>query len=313
MFTNKTILVTGGTGSFGKEFVKEALTLNPQKVIVFSRDELKQHEMQLMYPNEPRLRFFLGDVRDRDRLYRAFEGVNIVVHAAALKQVPAAEYNPFEFVKTNVMGAQNVADAAIDRNVEKVLALSTDKAVNPINLYGATKLCSDRLLLAANRYSGTHPTKFSVVRYGNVAGSRGSVLPIFLKYRGTDTPVPVTDPSMTRFWISLPQAVKFVIDSLDRMKGGEVFIPKLPTMSITDLVEALDCKYFVSGIRPGEKIHEALIAQEESRDTREFDTYYVIDAQATAGTPVPPNFQYTSDQNQTKLTSWELHSMVSTL
>ncbi len=241
MLNGKTVLITGGTGSFGKRFTDVVLNrYKPKKLIIFSRDELKQFEMQAKWGEDeyPNIRYFIGDVRDRDRLYRAFDGVDVVVHAAALKQVPAAEYNPIEAVKTNVLGAANVIDAAIDRGVQRVVALSTDKAASPINLYGATKLCSDKLFVAANSYSGAHKTRFSVVRYGNVVGSRGSVVPFFLKRRKTGK-LPITDPRMTRFWITLDQGVEFVLASLDRMSGGEIFVPKIPSMKLTDLAKVI--------------------------------------------------------------------------
>ncbi|HWI47284.1 MAG TPA: UDP-N-acetylglucosamine 4,6-dehydratase (inverting), partial [Rummeliibacillus sp.] len=273
---DKVVLVTGGTGSFGKKFIRKALTLGVKKIIVFSRDELKQYEMAQEF-TDPRIRFFIGDVRDKDRLYRAFDGVDIVIHAAALKHVGACEYNPFEAIKTNVHGAQNIVEAAIDRGVEKVIALSTDKACSPINLYGATKLASDKLFIAANAYVGDKHTKFSVVRYGNVVGSRGSVVPFFKKMRETGV-LPVTDDRMTRFWITLDQGVQFVIDNLGRMHGGELFVPKIPSMNIMDLAKAIgpDCEVKIVGIRPGEKLHEAMITEDDARHTIEFDDYYVI-------------------------------------
>lgn len=311
MLEGKTVLVTGGTGSFGKAFVSRVLKdQNPKKVIVFSRDELKQWEMAQTVQDE-RVRFFLGDVRDRDRLYRAFDGVDVVVHAAALKQVVAAEYNPVEAIKTNVMGAVNVIDAAIDRNVEKVVALSTDKAVNPVNLYGATKLCSDKLFAAANHYSGVHRTRFAIVRYGNVIGSRGSVVPVFLAAKGSE--VAVTDPRMTRFWITLPQAVQFVLDSLGRMQGGEIFVPKIPSMKIVDLATSLGCTYKVTGIRPGEKLHEVLISEDEARNAYALDDCYIITGSAGAaseGQRVASSFRYTSDANPEQLTLEDLELLV---
>lgn len=278
MLENKTVLVTGGTGSFGKAFCRTVLDkYNPKKVIVFSRDELKQYEMAQEFKQE-NIRFFLGDVRDRDRLYRAFDGVDIVIHAAALKQVPAAEYNPEEFIKTNINGASNVINAAIDRNVEKVIALSTDKAVNPINLYGATKLCSDKLFLAANSYSGGRVTSFSLCRYGNVVGSRGSVVPFFKTIKNTTRVYPVTDIRMTRFWLTLDQAVDLVIKALDSPIKGGIFVPKIPSMTIMGLLAAMDPdgKYEEVGIRPGEKIHETLIPSEEVPHAQEFSDHYVI-------------------------------------
>jgi len=278
MFTNQTILVTGGTGSFGKRFIASVLKQNVKKVIVFSRDELKQYEMAQEF-TDPRVRFFIGDVRDKDRLYRAFDGVDIVIHAAALKHVGACEYNPFEAVKTNIHGAQNIIEAAIDRGVKKVIALSTDKAASPINLYGATKLASDKLFVAGNSYAGDKETRFSVVRYGNVVGSRGSVVPFFKKLKEDGaTVIPVTDERMTRFWITLDQGVQFVIDSLERMKGGEIFIPKIPSMNILDLAKAIapECATEIVGIRPGEKLHEAMITEDDARHTLEYADHFVI-------------------------------------
>lgn len=274
------ILVTGGTGSFGRRFVRTVLTKHsPARLAVYSRDELKQFQMRQEFPIDeyPNLRFFIGDVRDRERLYRAFDGVHIVVHAAALKQVPAAEYNPLEAIKTNINGAANVIDAAIDREVKKVLALSTDKAANPVNLYGATKLCSDKLFVAANAYSGFHRTKFSVVRYGNVVGSRGSVFPYFLAQRSTGR-LTITDPRMTRFLITLDQGVQFVLNAIKRMNGGEIFVPKIPSVRISDLARVIgpECEHSVIGIRPGEKLHEVMISEDDARTTVEFDKYYVI-------------------------------------
>lgn len=311
---NKTVLVTGGTGSFGKKFVKQALKLNVKKIIIFSRDELKQYEMRQQFHDE-RIRFFIGDVRDKDRLVRAFEGVDIVVHAAAMKHVDACEYNPFEAIKTNIHGAQNIIEAAIDCGVEKVIALSTDKACSPVNLYGATKLASDKLFVAANSYVGSKKTGFSVVRYGNVAGSRGSVVPFFKKVRETGT-IPVTDHRMTRFWITLDQGVQFVIDSLERMHGGEIFVPKIPSMKVMDLAKALapECQVEIVGIRPGEKLHEAMIMEDDARHTVEFDDHYVIQPEfpwwskkfAEGGKTLPEGFAYTSDNNAEWLTIEQL-------
>jgi UDP-N-acetylglucosamine 4,6-dehydratase/5-epimerase len=319
------ILVTGGTGSFGQKFTETVLTrFKPRKLIIFSRGELKQFEMQQRYSEDRYscMRYFIGDVRDRDRLYRAFDGVDIVVHAAALKQVPAAEYNPGEAVKTNVLGAMNVVDAAIDCGVEKVIALSTDKAANPINLYGATKLCSDKLFVAANSYSGTHKTRFSVVRYGNVLGSRGSVVPYFLGLRASGV-LPITDVRMTRFWITLERGVEFVLNSLERMRGGEVFVPKIPSMRITDLARAIapECKTKDVGIRPGEKLHEIMISEDDARHTVEHDDYYAIlppihswdtDEYITenGGRPCPEGFCYSSDKNTQWLSVDELKGMI---
>ncbi|NQT22161.1 MAG: UDP-N-acetylglucosamine 4,6-dehydratase (inverting) [Candidatus Omnitrophica bacterium] len=281
MLNNKVILITGGTGSFGKEFTSYMLNhYKPKKLIIFSRDEYKQSEMAKRFPdtNYP-IRFFLGDIRDRDRLYRAFENVDYVVHAAALKQVPSLEYNPFEAVKTNVIGANNIADAALDRGVEKVIALSTDKAVNPINLYGATKVVAEKIFIAANSYRGRKKTIFSVVRYGNVVGSRGSVIPLFmnLKKRGIKE-FPITDIRMTRFWMTLEQSVKLVIRALEKAEGGEIFVPNIPSMKMTDLAKAIEanCTFKAIGIRPGEKIHESLISRDESSRTKIIDDMYVI-------------------------------------
>lgn len=316
---NQTVLITGGTGSFGKQFVEIILReCRPRKVIVFSRDELKQFEMQ-QNPKyrDDRLRFFLGDVRDVDRLQRAFAGVDVVIHAAALKQVPAAEYNPFEAVKTNINGAQNVINAAIDQGVRRVVALSTDKAANPVNLYGATKLCSDKLFIAGNAYTGGGATRFSVVRYGNVLGSRGSVLPLFLQQRQTGV-ITLTDPRMTRFWITLEQAVRFVLRALETMQGGELYVPKIPSMSMGEMAAAIapDCEHRIIGIRPGEKMHEVMIPEDEAHRTLDCHGYYVIQpafpwwshdtAAAHRGTPVPENFRYASDTNPQKMSREEL-------
>lgn len=320
MFKNQTILVTGGTGSFGKKFITTVLKQNVKKVIVFSRDELKQYEMAQEF-TDSRVRFFIGDVRDKERLYRAFDGVDIVIHAAALKHVGACEYNPFEAVKTNIHGAQNIIEAAIDRGVKKVIALSTDKAASPINLYGATKLASDKLFVAGNSYAGDKETRFAVVRYGNVVGSRGSVVPFFkkLKQEGA-TVIPVTDERMTRFWITLEQGVQFVIDSLMRMNGGEIFIPKIPSMSILDLAEAIapDCEINIVGIRPGEKLHEAMITEDDSRHTLEYDSYFVIQPEFSwwsseykiGGKALPEGFTYVSNVNNQWLTVENLRELV---
>ena len=280
MLNNKIILVTGGTGSFGKKFIKTILDkYKPKKVIVYSRDELKQFEMQQEFPDDkyPSMRYFLGDVRDYSRLKRWMEDVDIVIHAAAMKQVPAAEYNPFEAVKTNIIGAQNVIDAAISCGVKKVIALSTDKAAAPINLYGATKLASDKLFVAANNCSGNHDIKFSVVRYGNVLGSRGSVIPFFQKKAITGM-LPITDKRMTRFNITLQNSVDFVIQCLDIMWGGELFVPKIPSYKILDVAKAIapDCKYEIVGIRPGEKLHEDMITETDALNSVEFEKYFVI-------------------------------------
>jgi len=317
---NKTILITGGTGSFGKKFVRKVLTLNPKKVIIFSRDELKQYEMAQEYMDS-RIRFFIGDVRDKERLYRAFDGVDIVIHAAAMKHVGACEYNPFEAVKTNIHGAQNIIEAAIDCGVKKVIALSTDKAASPINLYGATKLASDKLFVAGNSYAGDKETRFAVVRYGNVVGSRGSVVPFFkkLKQEGA-TVMPITDERMTRFWLTLEQGVQFVIDSLDRMKGGEIFIPKIPSMNILDLAKAVapECDIKIVGIRPGEKLHEAMITEDDARHTVEYEDHFVIQPEfpwwsnehSNGGKSLEEGFTYVSNVNEQWLTIEELRELV---
>jgi len=276
---NKVILITGGTGSFGQKFTEIVLKrYKPKKLIIFSRDEMKQYEMKQVLSEEkyPNIRYFIGDVRDADRLHRAFHGVDIIIHAAALKIVPTAEYNPFEAVKTNIFGAENVINVAIDNNVKKVIALSTDKAANPVNLYGATKLCAEKMFVAANNYS-PYDTKFSVVRYGNVFNSRGSVVPFFKECRKKGV-VPITDKRMTRFWITLEQGVEFVLSCLETMKGGEIFVPKIPSMKITDLAKAicLDCKQKVIGIRPGEKLHETLLSSDDGIHSYEFRDRFII-------------------------------------
>lgn len=304
----KKILISGGTGSFGHAFVKIALQYSPKKLIIFSRDELKQYEMRQEFRDD-RLQFFVGDVRDRDRLSRAFDGIDFVVHAAALKQIPSCEYNPFEAIKTNIFGAQNVMETAIDREVSRVVALSTDKAVNPINLYGATKLCSDKLFVSGNSYTGGKDTKFSVVRYGNVMGSRGSVIPYFLKLneQGLKT-FPITHPDMTRFWITLDDAVSLVFYALEFAIGGEIFVPKIPSMKIVDLIKAINpnAEMELVGIRPGEKIHEVMITEDDSRTTYEFDGHYVIEPSfhwwrsnnGHKGIKVSDRFRYSSDANK---------------
>ncbi len=320
----KVILVTGGTGSFGNKFSELVLRdHDPKKLIIFSRDEWKQSEMARRFTDD-RLRFFIGDVRDKDRLERAFDGVQVVVHAAALKQIPTAEYNPLEVIKTNILGAAHVIDAAIDRGVEKVVALSTDKAANPINLYGASKLCADKLFIAANVYSGSHRTRFSVVRYGNVVGSRGSVIPLFLKVRKSGI-LPITDKRMTRFWITLEQGVDLVIQGLDRMHGGEIFVPKVPSMNIMDLAEAIapSCQHEVIGIRPGEKLHEVMVPADDARRTLELPDFYVVQpdfpqyretvTQWHGAKPVPEGFSYASDSNTHWLTKEELQRLVGQL
>ena len=326
MFTNKNILITGGTGSFGKKFIKILLEkYQPNKVIVYSRDELKQFEMGQVY-NAPCMRYFIGDVRDKERLMLAMKGVDFVVHAAALKQVPAAEYNPMECIKTNINGAQNVIDAAIANNVEKVIALSTDKAANPINLYGATKLASDKLFTAANNIVGDGRTRFSVVRYGNVVGSRGSVVPFFkgLIARGA-TELPVTDARMTRFWLKLEDGVEFVLKNFQRMQGGEIFIPKIPSMRILDLAKAIapEAKIKIIGIRPGEKLHEVMCPSDLYYETVEFPDHFVIkpsieftekidyttNALGEHGYMVEDGFDYNSGNNPHFLTVEELKAM----
>lgn len=315
------VLVTGGTGSFGKKFAEILLREHqPKKVIIFSRDELKQHEMRQLFPEaaHPALRFFLGDVRDRDRLERAFHGVDIVVHAAALKQVPACEYNPFEAIQTNIMGAKNIIDAAINQGVQRVVALSTDKAVNPVNLYGATKLCAEKLFVQGNTYAGGGATRFCCVRYGNVVGSRGSVVPLFIQQRKTGR-ITVTDPRMTRFWITLEQGVRLVLTAGQRMRGGEIFVPKIPSMNIMDLAQALaaGCQVETIGIRPGEKLHEVLISEDEARHTVELESMYVIkpchpfwdESRWNEGMPLPEGFRYCSDNNTQWLKGQELQRL----
>jgi UDP-N-acetylglucosamine 4,6-dehydratase/5-epimerase len=323
LFNNKVVLITGGTGSFGKKFSKIVLDeYSPKKLIIFSRDELKQFEMAQMpdfIKHEDMMRYFIGDVRDKERLIRAFHGVDFVVHAAALKQVPAMEYNPTEAIKTNVNGAMNVIDAAIACKVSKVIALSTDKACNPINLYGATKLCSDKLFVAANSYSGEGGTKFAVVRYGNVVGSRGSVVPFFKKMAAEGV-IPITDVKMTRFWITLDHGARFVINNFERMQGGELFVPKIPSMSIMDLAKAVapKCKTKVIGIRPGEKLHEIMICVDDARNTKELADCYIIQpsfqwwskGNHAEGKDVPEGFSYSSDTNQQWLTIPQLQKMI---
>ena len=325
VFNGKTVLITGGTGSFGKKFIEILLKkYAPKKVIVYSRDELKQFEMQQKF-NQPSMRYFIGDVRDESRLLHAMEGVDYVVHAAALKQVPAAEYNPMECIKTNVGGAQNVINAALYAKVKKVIALSTDKAANPVNLYGATKLCSDKLFTAANNFVGAKETRFSVVRYGNVVGSRGSVVPFFRRLAAEGAKeLPITDPRMTRFWLRLEDGVDFVIKSFARMQGGEIFIPKIPSMRITDLAEAVapGMPTKVIGIRPGEKLHEVMCPSDLYYDTLEFDDHFVImpstqggavdyakNAIGEIGRRVPDGFDYNSGNNPHFLTVDELREM----
>jgi UDP-N-acetylglucosamine 4,6-dehydratase (inverting) len=327
MFKDRSVLITGGTGSFGKAFCKTLLTRFPdmKRLVVFSRDELKQWELSRLYPEAkyPGFRCFLGDVRDKDRLHRALEGIDTVIHAAALKQVPTAEYNPFECIKTNVIGAQNVIEASLDRRVRVVVALSTDKAAAPVNLYGATKLCADKLFVAANNIKGRHDVKFSVVRYGNVMGSRGSVMPYFLEQRATGT-LPITDPAMTRFNISLEEGVEMVLWSVQHAWGGEILVPKIPSYRITDLATAIGpgCTQTVVGLRPGEKIHEEMITVSDSINTVDLGQYYAILPTNTghysfdeycAGTgavPVNRLFSYNSGQNSQFLTVEELRQLI---
>jgi UDP-N-acetylglucosamine 4,6-dehydratase len=313
-------LVTGGTGSFGQKITDILLReLRPRKLIVFSRDELKQHEMRMAGYDDPSLRFFIGDIRDRDRLRRALHDVDIVVHAAALKQVSACEYNPIEAVKTNVDGAQNIIEAAIDCGVKKVLALSSDKAVNPVNLYGATKLCAERLFVQGNCYAGASDTHFSCSRYGNAVGSRGSVIPLF-REQSRNGKITITDKRMTRFWLTLEQGVRFVIQCIEEMRGGEVFVPRIPSMRITDLAEAIapGCEIEYIGIRPGEKLHEVMVSRDEARHTVKLEDRYVIqpahpwwkaNGWTDCGEPVPEGFEYTSDKNDQWFSVDELRQM----
>ena len=320
-WSNKTILITGGTGSFGKAFLRAMLEeYHPQTVRIYSRDELKQHEMRLLY-GEDVPRYLVGDVRDEIRLRRALEGVDIAVHAAALKQVPACEYNPFEAVKTNILGAQNLANAALDVGVPRVMAISTDKAVNPVNLYGATKLCQERIIIQANVYSGGRDVRFACVRYGNVVGSRGSVVPLFLEQRKTGA-LSITHPEMTRFWITLPQAVRFVCSCIEAMNGGEVFVPKIPSTRVVDLARVIapQCEQKIIGIRPGEKIHEVLLTEEESRHSVELEDHFVIEPEFHWWDPdirrppgargLPERFRYASDTNEQWLTDQEVYDLL---
>lgn len=326
MLKNKSILVTGGTGSFGKKFVETVLTAYPEitRLVVYSRDELKQFEMAQEFSADkyPHLRYFIGDVRDRDRLTRAMEGIDVVIHAAALKQVPAAEYNPMECIKTNVMGAQNVIDACLSSQVKQVVALSTDKAAAPINLYGATKLCSDKLFVAANNMKGHRDLKLSVVRYGNVMGSRGSVVPFFLQKRSSGV-LPITDERMTRFNISLKEGVELVMRALEIQWGGEIFVPKIPSYRITDVAQAVgpNCRHEVVGIRPGEKLHEEMVTETDAINTIEFKNYFVIlpsmelwnvkdFTQAFDGQPCPLGFAYNSGTNSEWLTVEQLRTLI---
>ncbi|MFZ6026493.1 MAG: UDP-N-acetylglucosamine 4,6-dehydratase (inverting) [Chloroflexota bacterium] len=320
-WSNQVVLVTGGTGSFGKQFVEIMLNeYHPAKLIVFSRDELKQHEMRVGGFDHPSLRYFLGDVRDVERMRRALNGIDIVVHAAALKQVPACEYNPMEAVKTNILGSSNVIDAALDAGVKKVLALSTDKAVNPVNLYGATKLAAEKLFVQSNAYAAGSATRFACVRYGNVVGSRGSVVPIFIRQRQNGK-LTLTDERMTRFWLTLEQGVRFVIRCIEEMQGGEVFVPKIPSTRIVDLAKVIapDAEYEVTGIRPGEKLHEVLIHEDEARSTVELDDMFVVQPTGSLwfghqwqqrGKSLPDGYRYASDNNPVWLTTEQIKEIV---
>jgi UDP-N-acetylglucosamine 4,6-dehydratase len=317
------ILITGGTGSFGKAFITRLLEQHdPRRIVVYSRDELKQYEVRQKFQDDPRLRWFIGDIRDQHRLTRAMHGVDYVVHAAALKQVDTAEYNPFEYVQTNIIGSQNVVEASIDAGVKKVVALSTDKASSPLNLYGATKLAADKLFQSANHYAAGYETRFSVVRYGNVMGSRGSVVPFFKKLAAEGKPLPITDSRMTRFWITLPAAVQFVVDSFDQMQGGELYVPRIPSMRITDLVEAVapGSETYEMGIRPGEKLHEEMISLDDARRTlRLGDRYVVLPTIANwgftppAGEELPDGFAYRSDSNDQWLDASSIRQVLETL
>jgi UDP-N-acetylglucosamine 4,6-dehydratase/5-epimerase len=320
---DKTILITGATGSFGSACTDALLQHHEPKVVrVFSRDELKQSQLEARYGNDPRLRFFIGDVRDRERLVRATRGVDLIVHAAALKQVPVCEYNPFEAVQTNIVGAENVVAAAIANEVPRTILLSTDKAVNPVNLYGATKLCAEKIVTQGNAYAADSPARFACVRYGNVVGSRGSVIPLFLNQAASGE-LTITDERMTRFWITLPQSVEFVLDSVTRMEGGEVFVPKIPSMRVMDIAEAIapDAKRTITGIRPGEKLHEVLLTEDESRHAVELEHAYVILPEFhpwraegyDLGSPLPEGFRYSSDANDRWLGPGELQAMLPSL
>ena len=326
MLNEKTILITGGTGSFGKKCTEIILErYKPMRLIIFSRDELKQFEMAQQFPDSKYecMRYFIGDVRDKERLHRAFRNVDYVIHAAALKQVPSCEYNPFEAVKTNILGAQNVINVAIDQRVKKVVALSTDKAANPINLYGATKLCSDKLFIAGNSYVGRDDTAFCIVRYGNVAGTRGSVIPFFIKQKEKGV-LTITDPRMTRFWITLEQGVNFVLKCLESMVGGELFVPKIPSMNMMDLAKAIapECKTEIIGIRPGEKLHEVMVPKDDAHRTIEYDDKYMIQPDfrffgrrfnSNGGKPVPEGFEYNSETNPWKLSIDEMRGIIKNL
>ena len=319
-WSEQVVLVTGGTGSFGTKFVELMLRdYRPQKLIVFSRDELKQHDMRASGLDHPSLRYFIGDVRDPQRLERALSGVTVAVHAAALKQVQACEYNPFEAIQTNIMGGRNVIDAAINQGVRRILALSTDKAVNPVNLYGATKLCAEKVFVQANAYAGSRDTRFSCARYGNVLGSRGSVIPVFMEQRKRGK-ITLTDPRMTRFWITLEQGVQFVVRCIEQMHGGEVFVPKIPSMRMIDVAEAVapGCEMECVGIRAGEKLHEVLLSEDEARTAIEMDDMYVVQPAHpwwrrenwSEGKALPEGFRYASDTNASWLTAEALYELV---
>jgi UDP-N-acetylglucosamine 4,6-dehydratase/5-epimerase len=319
-WSEQVVLVTGGTGSFGKKFAEIMLReYHPKRLVIFSRDELKQHDMRAAGFDHPSLRYFIGDVRDAGRLQRALAGVTVVVHAAALKQVPACEYNPFEAIQTNILGGRNVIDAAIDQGVRRILALSTDKAVNPINLYGATKLCAEKMFVQANAYAGAQETRFSCARYGNVVGSRGSVVPIFMEQRKRGR-ITITDPRMTRFWLTLEHGVRFVIAAIEQMHGGEIFVPKIPSMRLVDLADAIapGCAVDYIGIRAGEKLHEVLLSEDEARNAIEVDEMYVIlpthpwwkKGNWVDGRELPPGFRYTSDSNEQWLTNEQLQALI---
>ena len=323
MLNDKVVLITGGTGSFGRKCTEIILKrYKPKKLIIFSRDELKQWEMAQQFPDTRYdcMRYFIGDVRDKERLHRAFVGVDYVIHAAALKQVPTLEYNPFEAIKTNILGAQNIIDVAIDQGVKRVIALSTDKAANPINLYGATKLCSDKLFIAGNSYTKRDGTLFGVVRYGNVLGSRGSVIPLFLRQKETGT-LRITDPLMTRFWITLEQGVDFVLRCMEQMVGGELFVPKIPSMRIMDLAKAIapECKIEIIGVRPGEKIHEVMVTRDDARKTIDVGGFYIIQpafffwerrSNGIKGKPLPEDFEYNSGTNPRFLSIEEMQNLI---
>ncbi len=319
-WSNKKILITGGTGSFGRAFIKYALEhLKPSVIRVFSRDELKQAEVREQFQNHPNLRYFIGDVRDQERVERALRGVHIVIHAAAMKRVEACEYNPFEAIQTNIIGTQNVINQSIDCGVEKVIAISSDKAVNPVNLYGATKLCQEKIVVQGNSYVGPKKTRLSCVRYGNVVGSRGSVVPIF-REQAKSGQITITDERMTRFWITLPQAVRFVHSSIEMMRGGEILVPKLPSMRITDLAKVMapNCKINFTGIRPGEKLHEVMITEDESRHTKEISDRYIVEPEfpwwstgnSETGTTLADGFRYASNNNDVWLNGDQLKSML---